>query len=164
MGRWQRAAVIIAAADCVYTASSVLRSSSRGPGVFDTRHRAVFTTPPKPLSSARLAGGPRSGGEDGRGGGALFRWEHVCTVIDVILSSALALRLPCPPPLATSLPFQGCEARRGAPLCLHACWLQKVLMSQWSGVGGRWRFDTAPPEFHAPRVSDVAEALSWQVQ
>lgn len=52
--------------------------------------------------------------------GALFRWKHICMVIDGIPSSALALRLPWPPPLATPL-LQGCEARRGAPLCLHAC-------------------------------------------
>lgn len=82
-------------------------------------------------------GARKSGGGFGGGAvGALFRWEHICTVIDGIPSSALALRLLRPPPLATP-PLQGCEARRGAPLCLHACWLQKVLMSQWSGAGGR---------------------------
>lgn len=78
MEGWRRAAAIIAVTDCVYTASSVLRSSSRGPGVFDTRHRAVFTTPPKPLSLSQLAGGQDAvgrargtGGLDGEGGGAL---------------------------------------------------------------------------------------------
>lgn len=133
MRRWQRAAAIIATADCVYTASSHLRSSSRGPRLFDTRHRAAFTTPPKPASSSRLAGGPGSGGGWGRGsGGPLFRWEHICTVIDGISSSAFALRRPWPP-CTHNTPtsrLRGQAGHSSPPSCL--------LTSEGSDVTMKW--------------------------
>lgn len=129
MRRWQRAAAIIATTDCVYTASSVLRSSSRGPRLFDTRHRAAFTTPPKPLSSSRLAGGPRSGGG---GWGSLFRWEHICTVIDGNPSSAFALRLPWPPS-ARNTPTSRLRGQAG-----HSSLPSCLLTSEGSDVTMKW--------------------------
>lgn len=77
---------------------------------------------------------------------------------------------PCPPfavpPSARNLPplsrLRGQAGRSALPSCLLTSEGSDVTM-KWGG-GGCWRFDTAPPEFHAPRVSDVAEALSWHVQ
>lgn len=58
--------------------------------------------------------------------------------------------------------LQGQAGRSALPSCLLTSEGSDVTMKR--GWGGRWCFDTAPPEFHAPRVSDVAKALSWQVQ
>lgn len=103
---------------CVYTASSLLRSSSQGPPLFDTRHRVAFTTPPKASSSRHqreLVGG---WGERGRGGGALLRWEPICTVIDGIPVPALHFK----------------AARPAGPSSLPSC----LLTSEGSDVTMKW--------------------------
>lgn len=110
-------------------------------------------TPPKPLSSSRLS---QAEGRDSLGAkkmaGGPFRWEHICMVINVILLYRSCPLFAMPPPsrplIATNPP-----SRLRTHAALQSAFMPVDFRRFWCHNEGGWRFDTAPPEFHAPRVS-----------